>query len=116
LTAEEMTAVGREYRAGADTLRNMDRDFRGDPELQRRVQELNDAMRKFDPAHFRGNPEELERIRATILDGWRQVELELSRKLDGAGGLRLPAHEEIADSYRKEVEQYYRSLAQRQKK
>jgi hypothetical protein len=93
----------------------MDREFRGDPELQRRAQELIGHMRNFDPSHYGRNPEELERIRAAILDGWRQVELELSRKLDGAGGLRLPAHEEISDSYRKEVEQYYRSLAQRQK-
>ncbi len=73
-------------------------------------------MSKLNPQNFPNNDEMLERIRASVLDGWRQVELQLSRKLDDATTVHLPAREDIPDSYRKEVEQYYRSLAQREKK
>jgi hypothetical protein len=108
--------VEQEYRSGVDLLRGLGQAFRGDAELTRRSQDLLNEMLKLDPQRFPGNPEMLERIRAQVLDGWRQMELELNRRLESNNALRLPAREEIPEHYRKEVEQYYRSLAQRQKK
>lgn len=114
LSPEERRDLEREYRESLPLALDLQRDLRNDPDFARRVRELVETMRSLEAGRFPGDPGELERLRASILDGLRQVELELSRRLGaGAGELRLPPHEEIPDSYRKEVEQYYRSLAQR---
>jgi len=116
LSPEARRELEREYRESLPLAQELQRDLRNDPDFASRVRELVDRMRAMDAGRFPGDPAELERLRASILDGLRQVELELARRLGAAKGeLRLPPYEEIPDSYRKEVEQYYRSLAQRRR-
>jgi hypothetical protein len=117
VTPEERSQLQEQYRSAEELLRGMQHDWRNDPDLMQRAQSLQDEMHKADISRIReATPEMLEHIRASILDGWRQVELELSRRLNEASAVHLPAYEEIPESYRKEVEQYYRLLAQKQKK
>jgi hypothetical protein len=117
LTPEALRELEREYRQGLPLARDLERDLRGDPDFARRARELVEALSKLDASRFPGDPAELERLRASILDGLRQVELELAHRLNpGPADLRLPPHEDIPDAYRRQVEQYYRSLAQRGKK
>ena len=114
LTPEALRELEREYRQGLPLARNLERELRGDPDFARRARELVEALSKLDASRFPGDPAELERLRASILDGLRQVELELAHRLNpGPADLRLPPHEDIPDAYRRQVEQYYRSLAQR---
>jgi hypothetical protein len=117
LTPEALRELEREYRQGLPLARDLERELRGDPDFARRARELVEALSKLDASRFPGDPAELERLRASILDGLRQVELELAHRLNpGPADLRLPPHEDIPDAYRRQVEQYYRSLAQRGKK
>ena len=117
LTPEALRELEREYRQGLPLARDLERELRGDPDFARRARELVEALSKLDASRFPGDPAELERLRASILDGLRQMELELAHRLNpGPGDLRLPPHEDIPDAYRRQVEQYYRSLAQRGKR
>lgn len=117
LTPEQLRELEREYGQSLPLARELERDLRGDPDFARRARELVEALSKLEAGRFPGNPAELERLRAATLDGLRQIELELASRLNsGTAGLRLPAHEEIPDSYRNQVEQYYRGLAQRGRK
>jgi len=114
LTPEALRELEREYRQGLPLARDLERELRGDPDFARRARELVEALSKLDAGRFPGDPAELERLRASILDGLRQVELELAHRLNpGPADLRLPPHEDIPDAFRRQVEQYYRSLAQR---
>ena len=114
LTPEALRELEREYRQGLPLARDLERELRGDPDFARRARELVEALSKLDAGRFPGDPAELERLRASILDGLRQVELELAHRLNpGPADLRLPPHEDIPDAYRRQVEQYYRSLAHR---
>lgn len=116
LTPAERQEMERQYREAIPAIRDLQRELRGDPDFTRRTRELVAAMSQLENGRFPGDPAEIERLRASVLDGLRQVELELARRVGAPGELRLPAHEEIPDSYRKQVEQYYRALAQRGRK
>ena len=115
MTPEQRQQMEREFAELLPQMRELQRELRDDSDFARRTRELVDAMSKLEAGRFPGDPAELERLRATILDGMRQVELALSRKLNAGGELRLPPHEEIPSAYRRQVEQYYRSLAEKKR-
>jgi hypothetical protein len=116
LTPAERAELQRQYRESLPVARDLIKDLQGDPDFERRARELIAMLSKLEAGRFPGDPAEVERLRASVLDGFRQMELELARKLNsGEGDLRLPAHETVPEAYRKQVEQYYRSLAQRKR-
>jgi len=44
----------------------------------------------------------------SIFAGLRQVELEFAHRFNSGADVRLPAHEDIPDACRKQVEQHFR--------
>ena len=55
-----------------------------------------------------GRSSRTERLRVSIFAGLRQVELEFAHRFNSGADVRLPAHEDIPDACRKQVEQHFR--------
>jgi len=70
-------------------------------------------MRNLDPSRFVGNPEQLDRLRADLIERWKELELRLSRQLqlDRPDAVRTASQERVSEKYRALVEEYYRSLS-----
>ena len=70
-------------------------------------------MRRVDASRVFNDPEEVQLLRSQIIDGFKQLELDLYRELAKAkpDQLRLAFEEEIPPQYRTKVEEYYRKLA-----
>ena len=113
LTPEEQRQLDQRYRELAKEASGLRQLVSEDPEFERLVRELVGSMQALDSGRFPGNPAELERLRAELLDRWRELELRLSRHLqvDKSGAVRLTGLERIPERYRSILEEYYRSIS-----
>jgi hypothetical protein len=91
--------------------------LRGNPELSQQASRLFRQMRQFDPSQIFDDQEEIVRLKAAVIDGLHQLELEISKALkdDSEGYLRPVNEDQVPPEFRTRVEDYYRRLAERQK-
>ena len=71
-------------------------------------------MEQLKSLRFLHDPQELERLRQSVIGDLRQLEFDLSRKLRQLGGsdpIHLVKDEDTPSRYRKQVEDYYKALA-----
>lgn len=110
---QEQRQLDRRYQQLTQQASELSRLFSEDPEFDDMVRELVGSMRNLDRGRFPGNPGELERLRAGLIDRWKELELRLSRQLqlDKSGAVRLSGLERIPERYRPILEEYYRSIS-----
>ena len=72
-------------------------------------------MRQLDAGRIFSDQEELAQLKLQIIDGFRQLELEINRLVQRGMEqlLHLVGSDEIPPEFREQVEQYYRNLANR---
>jgi len=95
-------------------LSRLQQAVEGHPELTRDVQELMREMQSLDPRRGEiGSPLLAERIRAQILAGVEQLELQLRRLVDDqqAGNVRSGASQPVPPGYADAVAEYFRKLS-----
>jgi hypothetical protein len=99
----------------AERIRDLLR--RSDPMTARSVAALARQMRELDASRILDDPEEVERLKSQIIDGFRELELALYQNLKEEGEqLRLGHEDEIPPELRERVEEYYRALAETKRK
>ncbi|MBI4458688.1 MAG: hypothetical protein HY648_01350 [Acidobacteria bacterium] len=113
LSPEELRQLDEQYRnlaRDAADLRGLLAEYE---QFSNLAQELAQAMRNLDSSRFPGNPELLDRMRADLIERWKELELRLSRQLqlDRPDAVRMAGQERVSDQYRSIVEEYYRSLS-----
>ena len=106
--------IGREWEERIQDAEKISRLLREiDPGRARDIAQLAREMRRIDASRVFSDPEELQLLRSQIIDGFKQLELDLFRELARSepDQLRLAFEEEIPPEYRSKVEEYYRKLA-----
>ncbi|MBI1956678.1 MAG: hypothetical protein HYS38_09820, partial [Acidobacteria bacterium] len=113
LTPEEQRQLDEQYRRLAREAADLRSLLAEEQEFARLAQELAQAMRNLDSSRFPGNPEQLDRLRADLIERWKELELRLSRQLqlDRPDAVRMAGQERVSEKYRSLVEEYYRSLS-----
>ncbi len=113
LPPQEQRQIDRQYRELTQEASELRQLFSEDPEFDNIVRDLISSMQNLDRGRFPGNPGELERLRAGLIDRWKELELRLSRQLqmDQSGAVRLSGLERIPERYRSILEEYYRSIS-----
>ena len=106
--------IGREWRErtqDAEKISELLREI--DPRRARDIAKLAREIRKMDASRIFNDPEEILLLRSQIIDGLKELELDLYRELGRSkpDQLRLAFEEEIPPEYRSKVEEYYRRLA-----
>ncbi len=109
--------VGREWQEriqDAERLRDLMRGV--DRSQSREIADLARLMRQLDAHRIFDDPQEVARLKSQIIDGFRDLELQLYRSLEQEQGqLRLAHEDEVPPEFRKRVEEYYRALAEGRK-
>ncbi len=87
--------------------------LRGHLDLGQDVAGLIREMERLDLDRLFSNPEEVARLRAQIVGGLRQLELDINLALRGDRQdiVRLASDEEPPPGFQEEVEEYYRTLS-----
>ena len=113
LSPEEQRQLDRQYSELIQEASGLRQLLSEDPEFDNLVEELVASMQNLDRGRFPGDPGELERLRAGLIDHWKELELRLSRQLqmDKSGAVRLTGLERIPERYRSILEEYYRSIS-----
>lgn len=111
-------AIGREISERVRDLDKVSDLLRGQNRLDGEINDVTRQLRRFDPEKLFSDPEELARLRAQVIQGLQQLELEINRALLEASGepLRLTNPDEAPPQYRRKVEQYYEALATEKEK
>ena len=81
----------------------------------RDVDRLLEQMRRLESMRVSNDPEEVARLQAALVEGWKLVEFQVLRAaVAGEGAAPLERRlEAISPEYREAVERYYRTLAGR---
>jgi hypothetical protein len=81
--------------------------------MSKEVNDLIREMQRIDPARFKGNPELVEQLRAQVLAGIEQLELQLRRKLEDqqGGQVRNSSAKPGPQGYQESVAEYFRRLS-----
>ena len=74
-------------------------------------------MRQLETGRSFNDPEELERLRVAVLEGFKEFEFSLRRQLGDKerDGPVLGGNDEVPPGYRDLVSEYFRSLSKKQK-
>ena len=97
-------------RANAEALR---RQLAGQGIDVRDLDRSIDALRQLERSGALADPRAVDRLEGSVIDGLKDFEFALTRKLGGAqaGGPSLGTRSPVPEQYRGDVEEYYRSLA-----
>ena len=89
---------------------------KGDPAMQKEIQDLAQEMQKLDPSRFKGNPEMVEALHAKVLNDVDKLELQLRRDPNSvqAGQVRRATPPNVPAGYEDAVAEYYRRLGKGQ--
>ena len=110
--------IGREWEERTQDAEKISELLRKiDPRRARDIARLAREMRQRDASRIFNDPEEILLLRSQIIDGLKELELDLYQELGRSepDRLRLAFEEEIPPEYRSKVEEYYRKLAGDQK-
>ncbi len=109
--------AGREWQERLREAEELSRMLGGSPDLRRQASRLLQQMKGFDPSQIFDDEEEVRELKAQVIDGFHQLELEISRALleEGEQFLRPVSEDEVAPEFRDRVADYYRKLAARGK-
>ncbi|OFW11862.1 MAG: hypothetical protein A3H27_16680 [Acidobacteria bacterium RIFCSPLOWO2_02_FULL_59_13] len=117
LTLEEQRQLEEQYRPLLQEAGDLRAMLADEPEFERLARDLVRSMQNLDADRFAGNPEQLERMRAQLVERWKDLELSLGRLLnqDKSDSVRLANQERVSEKYRSILEEYYRALSRSQR-
>jgi hypothetical protein len=116
VTPEQARQFEREYDLRLKEAQEIGKDLRGHQDLAKQIQSMIERMKQMKSMKFLHDAEELERLQSSIIEGFRQLELDLSKNLQhliSKENLHLAKDEEVPEPYRKQVEEYYKALSKK---
>ena len=93
----------------------LNKNLRDRQDLAKQAQEMLERMKQMKTKMLY-DAEELERLQASVVEGFRQLELDLSKHLQQVishENLHLAKDEDVPEAYRRQVEEYYKALSKR---
>jgi hypothetical protein len=103
----------RNYKDTLEQLQALQGQLQSDPNTARDLQALVREMQRLNPFSYANDPELSSRIQAAMIADVQQVELELRRKVDEAGGgsIRSAGNETPPPGYADKVADYFKRLS-----
>jgi polyphosphate kinase len=109
-----MRQFEKEYQLRLKEAQEIGRNLTGQPDLATQLKNMVERMKQMSSMKFLLDERQLERLRSHVIEGFRQLELDLSKNLQHLitkENLHLAKDEEIPEAYRKQVEDYYKALS-----
>ncbi len=116
MTPEERRQFEREYELRVKEAQEIGKHLSDQPDLAGQVKNVMERMKQMNSLKFLQDNKELERLSSSVIEGFRQLEVDLSKNLQQQftrENIHLAKDEDIPESYRKQVEDYYKALSKR---
>ncbi|MCI0624318.1 MAG: hypothetical protein L0387_22185 [Acidobacteria bacterium] len=94
---------------------DLSKTLRDRQDLAKQVQDMLERMKQMK-SRMLHDAQELERLQGSVIEGFRQLELDLSKNLQqviSRENLHLAKDEDVPEAYRRQVEEYYKALSKR---
>ncbi|MEW5978089.1 MAG: DUF4175 family protein [Acidobacteriota bacterium] len=114
LTPGQARQLQKEYELRLKEAQEIGKNLHDHRELAAQVRDMVERMRKMSSLKFLHDEAELSRLRSSVIEGFRELELNLSRNLQNIlakENLHLAKDEDVPEPYRKQVEEYYKALS-----
>lgn len=108
--------VQSEMRERLRELEDLRRSLGRDPQTARNLDQAIQSLKQLNDSTYRDDTRTANLLKAEVIAPLREVEIELSRKLQaklGRNNLRLADQGEAPERYRKLVDEYYKRLSNR---
>jgi hypothetical protein len=117
LSPEDGRQFSRELRSQRDAAEALRRDLAAGGISTADLERLIARMRELEAGRVFNDPEELERLRGSLVEGLKEFEFGLRRQLGvkEAGGPVLGGNDDVPQAYRDLVSEYFRSLSRKSK-
>ena len=115
LTAEERRQFEREYQLRLKEAQEIGKHLSDQPDLASQIKNIVDRMKQVGSRKLQ-DEKGLERLSSSVIEGFRGLEIELSKSLQQQftkENLHLAKDEDIPEPYRKQVEDYYKALSKK---
>jgi len=96
-------------------VQELSKNLRDRQDLARQVQDMLERMKQMKSKMLH-DAQELEQLQSSVIEGFRQLELDLSKQLQqviSRENLHLAKDEDVPEAYRRQVEEYYKALSKR---
>jgi hypothetical protein len=93
----------------------LNKSLRDRQDLAKQVQDMLERMKQMKSKMLH-DEQKLERLQSSVVEGFRQLELDLSKQLQqviSRENLHLAKDEDVPEAYRRQVEEYYKALSKR---
>ena len=109
----EMRQLNREWQERLDEAGELREMLSRDPELAPEISQILRRMRSLDMERLLNSAEELAVLKAQVIEGLLQLELEVSRSLEEESSYYFApvGEDEVPGEYRESVEEYHRRLS-----
>jgi len=94
---------------------DLGKNLRDRHDLAKQVQDMLERMKQMKSKMLH-DEQELERLQSSVIEGFRQLELDLSKQLQqviSRENLHLAKDEDVPEAYRRQVEEYYKALSKK---
>ena len=107
--------IRREWQERVREAEGIRQGLAGDEDWAQELDQLVRKMRRLDWQRLFSDGAEIARLKADIIDGFRQLELEINRAVEHEAGnrLRLVNEDGVPPEFRERVEEYYRALSEK---
>jgi hypothetical protein len=116
ISPEQARQFDREYLQRLKEAQEIAKNLRGHQDLSKQMQSMVERMKQMKSMKFLYDAQELERLQSSVIEGFRQLELDVSRSLQrliAQENLHLAKDEEVPEAYRRQVEEYYKALSKK---
>ena len=116
MTPDQVRQFEKEYELRLKEAQEIGKNLRDQQDLAAQVKNMLERMKQMGSMKFLYDAQELERLKSTVIEGFRQLELDVSKNLQhliSKENLHLAKDEEVPELYRKQVEDYYRALSEK---
>lgn len=114
LSAEDARQFARDFRAQRNAAEDLRRNLAGTGIAPEDLDRIIQRLRELESGRTFNDPEELEALRAAVLDGMKEFEFGLRRQLatTESKGPVLGGSDDVPAAYRDLVNRYFRTLSQ----
>jgi hypothetical protein len=116
LTPEQRRQFEKEYELRLKEAQEIGKHLADQPDLAGQIKNMVERMKQVGSLKFLQDQKGLDRLSSSVIEGFRQLEVELSRSLQqqlAKENLHLAKDENIPEPYRKQVEDYYKALSKK---
>jgi len=115
LNPQQARQFEKEFDLRLKEAQDLSKNLRDRQDLAKQVQDMLERMKQMKSKMLH-DEQELERLQSSVIEGFRQLELDLSKQLQqviSRENLHLAKDEDVPEAYRRQVEEYYKALSKR---